>query len=112
MKKDKNEKLEENGKKKENLPYDPKINSDDKQALHDKDLSMDQNQDKPLAERDNVDFTGEDLDIPGREDTDTSGEGTDLPDEENFQFDERGKRTGKDKKEKDEEIPDPDSFNP
>lgn len=99
----------EKEKKEEKLPYDPNINSDDKQALHDKNLSMNQNQDKPLAERENVDFSGEELDIPGSDESDTSNEGTDIPDEENFQFNERGKRPNKDKN---EEHPDPDSFKP
>ncbi len=93
--KKKEQRMKENKKKtKENskkLPYDSNITSDDKQALHEKNLSMDQGQDKPLAERKRpVDFTGEELDIPRRDDSDTTQEGTDLPDEENLQFDERG----------------------
>lgn len=101
---------QENRKKKEEkLPYDPNINRDDEQALHDKNLSMNQNQDKPLSDRENVDFTGEDLDIPGRDDSNTSDQETNLPDEGNLQFNERGKRP---KKDKNPEHPDPDSFNP
>lgn len=109
MESKKNKGQKEKLKKEEKLPYDPNINKDDEQALHDKNLSMNQNQDKPLADRENVDFTAEELDIPGRNDTDTSDEGTDLPDEENFQFNERGKKP---KKNNNEERPDPESFNP
>lgn len=81
------------------LPYDPNINDDDMQALQDKGLSMDQGQDKPLAERKRpVDFTGKSLDIPGRNEADTTHDGPDIPDEENFQFNERGARKDEDKK--------------
>lgn len=91
---------------KNDLPYDPNINSDDMQALHDKGLSMDQGQDKPLAERKRpVDFTGKDLDIPGRNEADTTHDGADIPDEENYQFNERGARTDA---EKNRDHPDPD----
>lgn len=73
------------------LPYDPNINEDDKQALQERGLNMSPNDDKFLAERDRpVDFAADDLDIPGRNEADTSHEGTDQPDEENFQFNERG----------------------
>lgn len=109
MENKKNKNQEKQKKEEEKLPYDTNINSDDEQALHDKNLSMNQNQDKPLAEREDVDFTGKNLDIPGRNESDTSDEGTDIPDEENLQFNERGKRP---KMDKNEEHPDPDSFNP
>lgn len=88
------------------LPYDPNINTDDMQALHNKGLSMDQGQDKPLSERKRpVDFTGKDLDIPGRNEADTTHDGTDIPDEENYQFNERGVRSDADKN---RDHPDPD----
>ena len=97
----KKDKIEKN-----ELPYDPNINSDDKQALSDKGLSMDQGQDKPLANRKRpVDFTGKDLDIPGRDEADTTHKGTDIPDEANYQFNKRGVRTDADKN---KEHPDPD----
>lgn len=112
MKKKPNKPIREEEKGKEtskDLPYDPNINSDDKQVLHDKDLSMDQDQDKPLTERDEpVDFTGEEMDIPGSEESDTTDEGTDIPDEENLQFDKRG-ISRKKKDDGTQTIPDPDS---
>lgn len=90
------------------LPYDPNINSEDLQALHDENLSMDQGQDKFLADRDRpADFTADELDIPGADDADTTHRGTDNPDEENYQFDNRGAPK---KRSKEEEIPDPDSL--
>ena len=91
---------------KNELPYDPNINKDDKQALHDKGLSMDQGQDKPLENRRRpVDFAGKDLDIPGREEVDTTHKGTDIPDEANYQFNERGVRRDADKS---KGLPNPD----
>lgn len=99
-------KREDDHIEKNDLPYDPNINEDDLQALHDEGLSMDQNQDKPLAERDRpVDFTGKDLDIPGRNERDTTHKGTDIPDEDNHQFNERGVRKDEAKK---GDHPDPD----
>lgn len=102
MEKKENKNLKSQRKEKgnsEDLPYDPNINSDDMQALQDENLSMDQNQDKPLADReDPVDFTGKDLDIPGRNEADTTHEGTDIPDEDNLQFNERGATPAHEKK--------------
>lgn len=91
---------------KNDLPYDPNINQEDRQALHEEGLSMDQGRDRPLSERDRpVDFTGKDLDIPGQAESDTTHAGTDLPDEENNQYNERGVRKDEDKK-KDHPNPD------
>lgn len=81
------------------LPYDPNVNSDDIQALHERGLSMDQGQDKALADRERpVDFTAKDLDIPGRNEADTTHNGADNPDEENYQFNKRGARPEETKK--------------
>lgn len=92
---------------KTDLPYDPKINSEDLQALQDENLSMDQRRDKFLAERDTTtDFTVEELDIPGAGDAETST-GKDNPDEENYQFNKRGARKTNSRE---EDIPDPDSL--
>ncbi len=83
---------------KNDLPYDPNINQDDKQALNPKGHSMNRGQDKPLAERKRpVDFAGGDLDIPGRNERDMSNESSGLPDEENFQFKEQGTRSNTEK---------------
>lgn len=100
---------DEDDKRKEKLPYNPDITDDDQQALQDKGLSMDQGQDKDLADRDRpVDFTGKNLDIPGREERDTST-GTGIPDEDNYQFNQRGSRKEKDKN---MDHPDPDTKIP
>lgn len=89
------------------LPYDPNINKDDKQALQERGLDINLNDDRFLAERDRpVDFAADDLDIPGRNEADTTHEGTDIPDEENFQYDQSGlkkERSGL------EDIPDEDA---
>lgn len=80
-------------KKTSQLPYDPSITEEDKQALQDRNLSMDQHQDKALSDRNRpVDFTAKDLDIPGSDDRDTSHKSSELPDEENFQFNRRGEQ--------------------
>lgn len=95
----------EDDKRKENLPYNPDITNEDKQALNEKGHSMNMGQDKDLANREReVDFTGKDLDIPGREERDTST-GTGIPDEDNYQFNRRGSRTEEKKK---SEHPNPD----
>lgn len=86
---------------KKDLPYDPNINEEDRQALQEKGLSMapDEDRDKFLADRDRpVDFAAEDLDIPGRNERDTTHNGKDIPDEDNFQYNERGTRPDPDKK--------------
>ncbi len=87
--------------KKNDLPYDPEINEDDRQILQEKGHSMAPNEDRDkfLADRERpVDFAADDLDIPGRNESDTTHDGTDLPDEENFQYNQRGKRPDEAKK--------------
>lgn len=95
---------EEDHIEKNDLHYDPNINSDDKQALQDRGHNMNPTDDKYVEDRERpVDFAADDLDIPGRNLADTTHEGTDIPDEENFQYDQSGvkkKRSGV------EEIPD------
>lgn len=92
---------------KNDLPYDPNINRDDKQALQERGLNMSPADDEFLADRERpVDFAADDLDIPGRNEADTTHRGTDIPDEENFQYDQSGvrkKRSGLDN------IPDEDA---
>ena len=85
-----NKPVRENLNKNE-LPYDPNITREDKQALQERGLNMNPTDDKFLADRDRpVDFTAEELDIPGRNEVDTPHRGTNIPDEENFQYDESG----------------------
>ncbi len=96
---------------KSDLPYDPNINKDDKQALQKRGLNMSPNDDKFLSETERpVDFAAEDLDIPGRNEADTTHDGPDIPDEENYQFNEKGvkKKRGP---HNEEEIPDDDNKN-
>lgn len=96
---------DEEDKRKENLPYNPDITKEDKQALGEKGHSMNKGQDKELANRKRkVDFTAEDMDIPGREERDTST-GKEIPDEDNYQFNQRGSRPEEQKK---SEHPNPD----
>ncbi|CAN5402160.1 hypothetical protein BH23BAC2_BH23BAC2_07620 [soil metagenome] len=95
----------EDNLKENDLPYDPDINEDDKQALQERGINMNPRDKKFLAERDRpLDFAAKDLDIPGRDERNTTHEGTDIPDEQNFQYDESGIK----KKRKLEDIPDPD----
>ena len=82
---------EEKTKQNKDLPYNPNITSEDKQALNEKGRSMNKNQDKELDRPQDVDFTGKDLDIPGSN-SDRPSSPTDIPDEDNRQFNERGER--------------------
>lgn len=92
---------DEEDQNKKDLPYNPDITKEDKQALNVKGHSMNMGQDKELANRErdvdftgkerDVDFTGKEMDIPGREERDTST-GTGIPDEDNYQFNKRGSR--------------------
>lgn len=96
MKKDEltptNKHKDEKDQNKKDLPYNPDITKEDKQALNVKGHSMNMGQDKELANRErDVDFTGKEMDIPGREERDTST-GTGIPDEDNYQFNKRGSR--------------------
>lgn len=95
----------EKDQNKKNLPYNPDITNEDRQALNEKGNSMNMGQDKDLANRERkVDFTGKDLDIPGRNERDTSS-GNNIPDEDNYQFNQRGSRPDEKKK---SEHPNPD----
>ncbi len=96
---------DEKDQNKKDLPYNPEITEEDKQALNEKGHSMNMGQDKDLANREReVDFTGKDLDIPGREERNIS-KGTGIPDEDNYQFNQRGSRPEEKKK---SEHPNPD----
>lgn len=79
--------------KPKDLPYEPDITREDEMALPDKGLSMNQDEDRFLKEREKfVDFEADNLDIPGRNEPDTTSQGSDIPDEDNRQFNQRGKR--------------------
>lgn len=79
--------------KPKDLPYEPDITREDEMALPDKGLSMNQDEDRFLKEREKtVDFEADNLDIPGRNEPDTTSQGSDIPDEDNMQFNQRGKR--------------------
>lgn len=92
------------------LPYDPNINKDDRQALQERGHNMSPTDDQFLADRENeVDFAAEDLDIPGRNDADTTHRGTDIPDEQNFQYDKSGVKK---KRSNDNDILDEDTETP
>ncbi|MDT0676958.1 hypothetical protein [Autumnicola musiva] len=98
MKKEVNRPEEENKKKKpEDLPYNPEVTKEDKQALNEKGRSMNKGQDKELDRDRPVDFTGKDLDIPASNDNLPDNEKNPNPDEQNRQFNERGARQERDK---------------
>lgn len=100
MKKEVNRPEEEKKKgKPEDLPYNPDVTTEDKQALNEKGRSMNKGQDKALDREEDVDFTAENLDIPGSN-NDETGQGTTIPDEQNRQFNKRGERPDR-QKEKD-----------
>lgn len=100
---------EDDQNQKNDIPYDPNITKDDKQALQERGQNMSPTDDQFLADRERpVDFSAEDLDIPGRNQADTSHRGTDIPDEQNFQYDRSGMKK---KRSNDGEIPDRDTQN-
>lgn len=74
---------------KKDLPYNPEITKEDKEALNEKGRSMNKGQDKDLDHKENVDFTPDELDIPASNDSKPEDK-TDLVDEENMQFNKKG----------------------
>lgn len=103
-----NKPLRENDNNEKNdLPYDPNITKEDKQALQERGHNMSPTDDQFLADRDRpADFAAKDLDIPGRNQADTSHRGTDIPDEQNFQYDRSGMKK---KRSNEDDIPDRDT---
>lgn len=92
MKKEVNRPQEEAKKKKpEDLPYNPEVTKEDKQALNEKGRSMNKGQDKQLDRDKNVDFTAEEMDIPASNDSKPEDK-SQLVDEENMQYNEKGSR--------------------
>lgn len=71
------------------LPYNPDITQEDKEALNEKGRSMNKGQDRELDHKEKVDFTPDELDIPASNDSRPEDK-TDLVDEENMQFNNKG----------------------
>lgn len=75
--------------KEQNKKYNPNLTEEDLRILKDKNLSMDNGDDRLLQNRKNpVDFSGEQLDVPGR----NRNKPTRLNDEENTLFAQGGER--------------------
>lgn len=92
MKKEVNRPQEEAKKSKpEDLPYNPEVTNEDKQALNDKGRSMNKGQDKDLDRDQKVDFTAEELDVPASNSNLPDKEGR-IPDEQNMQYNNKGAR--------------------
>lgn len=94
------EKAKKEGKP-ENLPYNPEVTDEDKEALNKKGRSMNKGQDKTLDRERPVDFTEKDMDIPTSNANRSSKPG-EIPDEENRQFNHHGERN---KREESEDHP-------
>ena len=79
--------------KPEDLPYNPDITSEDKQALHDKGRSMNKGQDAEIDKNRNedADFAAEELDVPASNDS-KNMDRSELVDEENMQYNNKGAR--------------------
>ena len=73
----------------DDLPYNPEITKEDKEALNEKGRSMNKGQDKDLDRKEQVDFTPDELDIPASNVTKPKHK-TELVDEENMQFNKKG----------------------
>jgi len=81
---------------KKDLPYNPEVTKEDKEALNEKGRSMNKGQDKDLDQKEQVDFTPDELDIPASNDSKLRDK-TDLVDEENMQFNKKGSKEADDK---------------
>lgn len=93
--------------KPEDMPYNPEVTKEDKQALNEKGRSMNKGQDKDLDRERDVDFTADELDIPASNSNLPKEEGQ-IPDEQNWQYNKKGARPdqkkSKDHPESDEKI--------
>ena len=78
-----------NNKDKKDMPYNPEVTEQDKQVLHEKGRSLNEGQDKDLSDRQDVDFTPDELDIPASNDARAKNK-TELVDEENMQYNQKG----------------------
>ncbi|WP_051201466.1 hypothetical protein [Christiangramia portivictoriae] len=74
---------------KKEIPYNPEVTKQDKQVLHEKGRSLNEGQDKDLSNRQDVDFTPDELDIPASNDARAKNK-TELVDEENMQYNQKG----------------------
>lgn len=77
--------------KPEDLPYNPEVTKEDKQALNEKGRSMNKGQDQALDRERPVDFTAKEMDVPESNQNKTSEEGN-IPDEQNWQYNKKGAR--------------------
>jgi|GEM_PF-2763556 len=77
--------------KSQDLPYNPEVTKEDRQALNEKGQSMDKGQDKELDRKQDVDFTANDLDVPASNSNRPNKEGR-IPDEQNWQYNKKGAR--------------------
>ncbi len=77
--------------KPENLPYNPDITSEDKQALNDKGKSMNKGQDAAKNRKREADYTANELDVPASNDNKPQNR-SELVDEENMQYNKKGAR--------------------
>ncbi|GAA4323282.1 hypothetical protein GCM10023115_51880 [Pontixanthobacter gangjinensis] len=92
MKKEVNRPNEEaKGSNSEDLPYNPEVTSEDKQALNEKGRSMNKGQDKDLDRKREVDFTAVEMDVPASNESKPRKK-SELVDEENMQYNQKGAR--------------------
>lgn len=77
------------------LPYNPEVTSEDRQALNAKGKSMNKGQDKDLDRKRETDFTPDELDIPASNDAKPDDKSA-LVDEENMQYNKKGARPERD----------------
>lgn len=81
--------------KPEDLPYNPEVTKEDKQALNQKGRSMNKGQDKDLDREKPVDFTAHKMDVPASNQNKPSKEG-EIPDEQNWQYNKKGSPKARD----------------
>ena len=77
--------------KPDDLPYNPEITSEDKQALNEKGKSMNKGQDAEKNRQRDGDYTANELDVPASN-ANKPGDRSELVDEENMQYNKRGAR--------------------
>ncbi|MCB7480128.1 hypothetical protein [Christiangramia sediminis] len=78
------------------MPYNPEVTKEDKQALNAKGRSMNKGQDKALDRKRDVDFTADELDVPASNANLPDKEGR-IPDEQNWQYNKKGARPDQEK---------------
>ena len=80
----------------EDLPYNPEVTKEDRQALNQKGRSMNKGQDKDLDRERPVNFTGKNMDVSGSNSAKPTNDGS-IPDEENQQYNKQGARNEQEK---------------